>query len=265
MSKIFISGSTSGLGLLAARVMTKRGHAVHLHARSESQARQGRLRCPEARGIFVADLASADATKRLAAELNAAGPWDAVIHNASHTGVVGRRHPAAMFPWHGPTELFAVNTLAPYLLTCLVRPPARRYVFLASSMHRDGDAALRDVERAGFADTKLHSVMLARWFARHLNEGRAGDVVECCSVDPGISQVDTVNTPSTSGHIVAAVGVYVNHAEGRGAEGKGMAEGNGRYWSVDKVVPPLAEAEDEERQDQLVELLKGISGVSLSG
>ncbi|KAH8198082.1 hypothetical protein TruAng_007754 [Truncatella angustata] len=77
-------------------------------------------------------------------------------------------------------ELFTINTMAPYLLTCLVDPPPKRYVFLSSGMHQGGDASLRNIERCGYSDSKLHNIMLAFWFSR-----RFGNKVACNSMDPG--------------------------------------------------------------------------------
>ncbi|KAK7946266.1 uncharacterized protein PG986_010587 [Apiospora aurea] len=240
MCKIFITGSSDGLGLLSAQALAKRGHAVTLHARNESRAQDARRGCPEAKGVLVADLSSLEETKRLAAQLNEKGPWDAIT---AGRGCGGR----------GKNELLAVNTLAPYVLTCLVRPPPGRYVFLSSSMHMGGDASLRDVEGAGYGDTKLHNVMLAKWFARHLRG------VDCSSMDPGWvpTKMGGAGAPDDIGTSVAT---YVLLAEGTGAEVKEAEAGS--YWRDSRVKKPMAAAGDEGRQDRLVEMLKGISGVS---
>ncbi|KAK8023759.1 hypothetical protein PG993_011825 [Apiospora rasikravindrae] len=241
MSKIFITGSSDGLGLLSAQALAKRGHAVTLHARNESRAAD----------VLVADLASLEETKRLAAQLNERGPWDAVVHNA---GIMTRRPGGGGGGGGGDkkNELFAVNTLAPYVLTCLVRPPAGRYVFLSSSMHVGGDASLRDVEGAGYSDTKLHNVMLAKWFARRL-EG-----VDCSSMDPGWVPTKMGGAGATD-DIGKSVATYVLLAEGAAAEVK--EAGAGSYWRDSRVKAPIAAAGDEAMQDRLVEMLKGISGV----
>ncbi|KAK7973231.1 hypothetical protein PG988_007365 [Apiospora saccharicola] len=244
MSKIFITGSADGLGLLSAQALAKRGHAVYLHARNDDRAQDARRGCPEAKDVLVADLSSVDETKRLAAQLNEKGPWDAVVHNA---GIMTR---AA-----GPNDMFAVNTLAPYVLTCLVQPPPRRYVFLSSSMHRGGDASLREIEKAGYSDTKLHNIMLAKWFARHLR-----DNVDCTSMDPGWVPTKMGGAGATD-DIEKSVATYVLLAEGADKEVK--EAGRGTYWRDSKVKAPIAAAEDEATQDKLVGLLKEISGVSL--
>ena len=64
---------------------------------------------------------------------------NAVIHNAG----IGYREPRRIETEDGLEHLFAVNVLAPYLLTALINPPAR-LVYLSSGMHRGGDASLAD-------------------------------------------------------------------------------------------------------------------------
>ena len=43
MSRIFISGSSAGLGLMAADLLAGQGHSVVLHARSARRAASARL------------------------------------------------------------------------------------------------------------------------------------------------------------------------------------------------------------------------------
>jgi NAD(P)-dependent dehydrogenase (short-subunit alcohol dehydrogenase family) len=120
MGKIFITGSADGLGLMSAQALAARGHQVYLHARNAKRAADARQGCPQAADCLVADLSSPAEAKALASQLNEKGPWDAIIHNA---GIMHARP--------GSGTLFNVNTVAPYLLTCLVDPPPKRYVFLS--------------------------------------------------------------------------------------------------------------------------------------
>lgn len=251
MAKIFITGSSDGLGLLSAQALAKRGHAVYLHARNDSRAQDARRGCPEAQDVLVANLASVDETKRLAAQLNETGPWDAIVHNA---GIMNSRTNAGAAGGK-KNDMFTVNTLAPYILTCLVQPPPKRYVFLSSIMHQGGDPSLKEIEKSGYSDTKLHNVMLAKWFTRHLNGGQ----VECTSMDPGWVPTKMGGAGATD-DIEKSVATYVLLAEGTGAEVK-EAE-TGTYWRDSMVKAPMAAAEDEATQDKLVGFLKGISGVS---
>jgi len=112
MSRIFITGSADGLGLLAAQILISQGHKVVLHARNTERGNHALRKAPGAESVLIADLSLMEATKRLAEEANASGTFDAVIHNA---GVYRVSNPVT----------FAVNSLAPYILTCLMNPPQR--------------------------------------------------------------------------------------------------------------------------------------------
>ena len=56
MARIFITGSSTGLGLLAGERLAGAGHDVVLHARNEVRAEDTRRALPSARGIVVGDL-----------------------------------------------------------------------------------------------------------------------------------------------------------------------------------------------------------------
>ncbi|MGH2876893.1 MAG: SDR family NAD(P)-dependent oxidoreductase [Solirubrobacteraceae bacterium] len=182
MSRILITGSADGLGLLTARRLIDEGHLVTLHARSNNRAREA-LRCaPEAVEALVADLGSIKQVRRLAAQANDRGRFDAVIHNAA----VGPREPCRVLTEDGIDHVFAINVLAPYLLTVLMERPAR-LIYVTSGRHRDGNPDLRDLSwsrRAwdgarAYADSKLCDLLLAMAVAR-----RSPDVI-CNAVEPG--------------------------------------------------------------------------------
>ena len=82
MSLVLISGSSDGLGLLAARLLVDWGHEVTLHARSAARAEDARRSVPEAKAVAIGDLSSIEETRRVAEQVNALGRHDAVIHNA---------------------------------------------------------------------------------------------------------------------------------------------------------------------------------------
>ncbi|KAI2463338.1 NAD(P)-binding protein [Annulohypoxylon bovei var. microspora] len=256
MARIFITGSSDGLGLRSAQALVKRGHDVYLHARNSQRAQDARAACPEAKDVFVADLSSTEETKSLAAQLNETGPWDAVVHNA---GLM--RGVADLKGKEGLPALFAVNTLAPYILSSLIDPPPKRNVFISSGMHHGGDTSLRDIQQAGYSDSKLHNVLLAFWFAR-----RFGDRgILSNAINPGWvpTKMGGWNAPD---NIDAAIDTYVLLAEGSGAaEGK-----TGGFWyqsharttkGPDREKTYEKSLDDEARQNKLVETLARISGV----
>ena len=116
MSRVFITGSSDGLGLMAGRLLAAEGHSVVLHARNESRAGDTRAALPQADGVVIGDLAGMAGMRQVAAQANAAGPFDAVIHNAG----IGYREPRRVPTEDGLAHVFAVNVLAPYLLTALI-------------------------------------------------------------------------------------------------------------------------------------------------
>jgi NAD(P)-dependent dehydrogenase (short-subunit alcohol dehydrogenase family) len=169
MSRVFITGSADGLGQMAARRLVAAGHEVVLHARHAQRAREALAAVPGASQAVPGDLSSIAGVRAVADQVNRLGRFDAVIHNAG----IGYREPRRIATVDGLPQLFAVNTLAPYLLTVLIDKP-RRLVYLSSGMHRGGDASLDDLEwkarpwagAQAYSDSKLHDVILAFAVAR---------------------------------------------------------------------------------------------------
>src|SRR5690242_6524261 len=137
MSRILITGSSDGLGLMAAQRLSDQGHSVDLHARNDARANDARAALPSAAAVVVGDLSSIAQIRGVAAQANALGTFDAVIHNAG----VGYREPRRLETQDGPEHIFAINVLAPYLLTAVIDRP-KRLIYLSSGMHRSGEPRL---------------------------------------------------------------------------------------------------------------------------
>src|SRR5258706_6914639 len=142
MARIFVTGSADGLGQMAARLMVADGHRVVLHARNEKRAKEALVAVPGAESAIAGDLSSIAECKRISEQVNALGAFDAVIHNA---GVY--RESRRIATVDGLPHVFAINTLAPYILTELIRKP-QRIVYLSSGLHRRGDPSLKDLTRS---------------------------------------------------------------------------------------------------------------------
>jgi NAD(P)-dependent dehydrogenase (short-subunit alcohol dehydrogenase family) len=169
MARIFITGSSAGLGQMAAGLLIQQGHQVVLHARNEKRAREALEGVPRAEYVLAGDLASMEETKQLAADANALGRFDAVIHNAGIERGSGK-------------EILAVNILAPYILTCLMQKP-QRLIYLGSDMHLQGDPSLKQIKSGkgyvSYSDSKLYVVLLTKVVARKWPDVYAN------AVDPG--------------------------------------------------------------------------------
>ena len=169
MSRIFITGSADGLGQMAARLLLQDGHQVVLHARNKNRANDAITALPLAETVVIGDLSSIEDTISIADQVNRLGAFNAVIHNAG----IGYREPHRINTVDGLSQVFAVNSLAPYMLTCLIHRP-ERLVYLSSGLHREGDPDLQDLAWkhrpwngfSAYADSKLHDVILAFAVAR---------------------------------------------------------------------------------------------------
>lgn len=73
MSRIFISGSSTGLGLMAAELLTEQGHQIVLHARNAARARDAHRALPKAEAVVIGDLETIAGATDVAAEVNKLG------------------------------------------------------------------------------------------------------------------------------------------------------------------------------------------------
>jgi NAD(P)-dependent dehydrogenase (short-subunit alcohol dehydrogenase family) len=169
MSTVLITGSADGLGQMAARRLVDGGHEVVLHARSPQRAHEAADAVPGAAAALAGDLGSLADVRALAEQANQRRRFDAVIHNAG----VGYREPRRVETVDGLSHVFAINVLAPYLLTALMTRPAR-LVFLSSGMHLGGDPSVDDLQwrerrwsgAQAYSDSKLFDLVLAYAVAR---------------------------------------------------------------------------------------------------
>lgn len=257
MARILITGSSDGLGSIVAKRLVARGHSVVLHARNAQRADDATKACPGAEAVVTGDLSSVADTKKLAGDVNKLGAFDCVVHNAG------------LFPSSynetadGIAPIAAVNTLAPYILTCLIDRP-NRLVFVSSDMHQTGDGSLEDIlwkERGekgydhvkAYRASKVHDVMFAKAFARRWPE------VKSNSLDPGWVATK-MGGADASGDIEAAVATYVMLAEGEEKD----AQRSGNYYNPGpKEGRTQAITDDENAQERLLQICADFTGVQV--
>jgi NAD(P)-dependent dehydrogenase (short-subunit alcohol dehydrogenase family) len=255
MRRVFVTGSTTGLGRAAAESLLENGDDVVLHARSTERAADLGDLADRASGVVVGDLATASGVLSIADQANAYGLFDAVIHNA---GIYVDRDRFATEDGHA--RVLAVNVLAPYMLTALIERPAR-LIYLSSGMHHDGDSSLRDIEWTtrrwdgvqAYCDSKLFVTALAAATAR-----RWRDVLSN-AVDPG--WVPTrMGGPGASDDLVQGHITQVWLAVSDDPE----AHVTGRYWYHQQIQTPARAVNDLAFQDALLDELSRLTGVVLS-
>lgn len=254
LSRIFITGSTDGLGLAAARTLMGERHEVVLHARSSKRASELADLAAHAAGVVIGDLSSAVETRAIADQLQKIGRMDAIIHNAGIYLEPGR----GTTP-EGHARTLAVNTLAPYMLSALIERPDR-LIYLTSGLHRGADASLRDIDwlqrrwepGRAYSESKLYVTTLALAVAR-----RWPDVLSN-AVDPGWvpTRMGGPGAPDdlTKGHLTQTW---------LAASDDPAARVSGGYWYHRKQQQPAADALDPAFQDRLMARLIELTGVSL--
>jgi len=254
VSRIFITGSTDGLGRAAAGVLMSEGHDVVLHARTRGRAGALSDLAPDAAGVVIGDLSSAAQTRALADQVNGLGRMDAVIHNA---GVYLEPSRATTAEGHATT--LAVNTLAPYLLTALIDRPDR-LIYLSSGMHHGGAGSLRDIDwterrwnaAKAYSESKLHVTAFA------LTLARAWPGVLSNAVDPGWvpTKMGGPGAPDDleMGYLTQTWLAVSNDA---------AATVSGGYWYHRQRQAPASEARDPAFQDRLMDRLAALTGVAL--
>lgn len=253
--RVFITGSTDGLGRDAARTLIDEGHQVVLHARSKQRASALAELAPRAAGVVIGDLASPAETGALAEQVNKIGKMDAVIHNA---GIY--REPNRGPTPEGHAKVLAVNVLAPYMLTELIERP-ERLIYLSSSMHYSGEASLRDIDwterrwntNQAYADSKLFITALAIALAKRWPRTVSS------AVDPGW-------VPTRMGGAGAPDDLQQGHLTQTwlAVSDEPAAKVSGAYWHHREQRKPAAGALDAGFQDKLIARLAEITGVTLS-
>jgi NAD(P)-dependent dehydrogenase (short-subunit alcohol dehydrogenase family) len=255
MARVFITGSSDGLGRMAAELLIEQRHAVVLHARNPQRGEEALAAVPGAEAVVVGDLMSIAQTSKLAEQVNGLGLFDAVIHNAG----IGYREPHRIASEDGLPNVFAVNTLAPYILTALIKKP-KRLVYLSSGLHQNGDASLKDLAwerrpwqgQQAYSDTKLHDVLLAFAVARRW-PGVLSNALE-----PGW-------VPTKMGGAGAPDDLDAGHRTQvwLAVSDDPAATVTGEYFYHMRLRTPKPATRDVERQEQLLEACKGFSGVDI--
>ncbi|NUT71549.1 SDR family NAD(P)-dependent oxidoreductase [Pseudarthrobacter sp. C4D7] len=242
MARVFITGSTDGLGLAAADTLLRDGHDVIVHARSQKRLPAVRHLLDRGAQCVIGDLSVLEDVRQIAEDVNGIGGINAVIHNA---GVLS-----------GPA-LLPVNVVAPYVLTALM-PGPRRLIYLSSGMHRGGDTGLAGLDWAGrtttasYSTTKLHVTALSAAVAR-LVPGVASN-----AVDPGW-------VPTRMGGRSAPDSLELGHRtqEWLATSDDPAALSSGGYWYHHHRQTPHAAATDPQFQDALLAQLARHTGVAL--
>ncbi len=258
---ILITGSTDGIGLETATMLVSEGHTVLLHGRNASklQAVQKALSSQAGGGLvesYEADLSQRAAVEALAkAVAEKHSKLDVLINNA------GIYTPGSTTPG-GLDVRFAVNTIAPYVLTKRLLPllgSTGRVVNLSSAAQAPVDlkalaGLVKLSDGAAYAQSKLAITTWSRALALSLN----GNGPMIVAVNPGSmlgSKMVKEAFGVAGGDIRIGAEILV-----RAALSEEFANASGKYFDNDAglFAPPHADALNPEKGAEVVRAIEAI-------
>ena len=132
MGRVFISGSSDGLGLMAARLLIDQGHEVALHGRNEGRSRDALAAAAGARGVVTGDLSTIAGARSVADEVNKLGRFDAVMGTRLYTANTGSSTVSVYDTTDSgePREIQAAHTSGPGFLFQLALDPTERFLYV---------------------------------------------------------------------------------------------------------------------------------------
>jgi NAD(P)-dependent dehydrogenase (short-subunit alcohol dehydrogenase family) len=256
MATVLVTGSADGIGRQTALDLVRGGHRVVLHARNEQRAEDARSAVPGAVDVAVGDLASPRGTRAAAESAARFGRYDVVVHNAGVGGADQR-----VTTEDGFERIFAVNVLAPYLLTCLLPAPAR-LVYLTSGLQASGQPHLEDLQfeqrrwngGQAYSDSKLWDVVLAFAVARHWPNTLSN------AVDPGWikTRMGGAGAPDPL-PLGAETQVWLATSD------EPTATVTGRYFKRRRDLRAHPAAYDEDLQESFLQAVAQLTGTPLPG
>tara|TARA_R110002020_G_scaffold16307_10_gene57631 strand:+ start:3906 stop:4706 length:801 start_codon:yes stop_codon:yes gene_type:complete len=259
---ILITGSTDGIGLETAKLLVAAGHHVLLHGRNPGKladVAKALAALPGAGPIesYVADLSVMAEVERLAKEISAAHPrLDVLINNAGIFKVADATTP------EGFDVRFAVNTIAPYLLTTKLLPlmsPDGRVVNLSSAAQAPVDLKALQGQwqlpaMEAYAQSKLALTMWSRHMAGELKDKGPAII----AVNPGSmlgSKMVKEGFGVAGGDLAIGATILV-----RAALDAKFATASGRYFDNDsgRFAPPHPDALDDGKCADVVRVIESL-------
>lgn len=275
---VVLTGGTSGIGRIAAKELAEEGATVAVIGRDQTRGNTLVSEATDFAGdiqFYQADLATQASVRALAAELRETyGRIDVLSHNA---GLSARRRTETE---DGVELTFAVNHLAPYLLTHelldrLTASALARIVVTASAIHRRGTLDFDDLQFTNeydslqaYARSKLANIA----FTLELADRLPSDEVTANCFHPGfVPSTDLFrDAPIWTRFMIRAAAIIpgIGTTQKEGARrlrnlvtDPTFGERTGTYVTGDDITAPSAEAAVPETQKRLWEVSADLVGV----
>lgn len=266
---ILVTGSTDGIGKAAVTALVRQGAAVILHGRDRKKAERVKKELVRAVGrpgpeIIIADFSEMEQVQGMAEEiLSRYSRLDVLLNNA------GTYRTTRTLTTEGIEVTFAVNYLAPFLLTNLLLPLLRRssparIVTVASSAHEDVDRidwdnlpGLPDYDPwMAYSLSKFADVTFTFALARRLDS--TGITANC--LHPGVTTTKIlhaafpgmVGIPPDEG---AKTPLYL-------ATSPAVAAISGEYFEGKQIVRSSALSRNRHVQERLWKIAEDLTGLS---
>jgi retinol dehydrogenase 12 len=271
MTLVLLTGATRGIGRAAAIELARQGADVAIVGR---EAERVTAVAQEARAAgdgvsiyeHVADLMLMADVRRLAQEVR-----DRYAHIDVLANNAGALFASRQVTSEGLERTFALNHLAPFLLTNLLRDrlAGGRVITTASDAHKSGRLNLEDLQSEGsyaamrvYGTSKLCNILFTRELAK-----RAPELHANC-FHPGVVRTGFGKNENGIWKVLTTIGAPFFRSPERGARSliwlslsDETASLTGEYIEDEKVLAPSAQAQDEtfaeglwERSAQLVGL-----------
>jgi retinol dehydrogenase 12 len=272
MTLVLLTGATRGIGRAAAVELARQGAEVALVGRDPERVREVAVEAKAAGGgapvhEHVADLASMTEVRALAEDVSTSYERIDVLANNAGALFASRKETSEGFE-----RTFALNHLAPFLLTNLLRERliGGRVVTTASDAHEQGQLDLTDLQSEKsykalrvYGTSKLCNILFTRELAK-----RAPELHANC-FHPGVVRTGFGKNENGIWKVLTTLAGPFFRSPERGARSlvwlslsEQAASLTGEYVQDEKVLAPSAQAQDDTLAERLWEQSSQLVGLS---
>ena len=250
---VVVTGASSGIGAAGARALANAGATVAVVGRNRDRTNQVAQECLGRGRAFVADMSSLASVAALSKELAEAYPVIDVL--ANNAGFIAAKDEKTV---DGIESTFAVNHVAPFLLTRLLEPNLHasaqaRVITTSSSAQNTGkldrpfDAGAKWSSWGAYGDSKLANIA----FTAELDRRMQGTKISANCFHPGVVHTGFGRDKGMLSFLQNTFGRFILITAEKGADtlvylasDPEATKTTGKFWVKRKVTKPSAEGSD---------------------